>query len=96
MSVYLIAKITINDRQRYAQYEAGFMDIFNQYSGRMLSVDEEPTVIEGNWQCTRSVLIEFPSHEDAMAWYNSEAYQAIAQHRFAASQGNAVILNGLP
>jgi uncharacterized protein (DUF1330 family) len=41
------------------------------------------------------VLIEFPSKESAMAWYESEAYQALAQHRFASSDGNIVLLKGL-
>ncbi len=28
MSVYLVAQIDIHDRDRYAQYEARFMDVF--------------------------------------------------------------------
>ena len=47
MSVYLIAQINIHNRERYAQYEAGFMEIFAQYGGEMLAVDEAPTVLEG-------------------------------------------------
>ena len=42
-----------------------------------------------------SVLIEFPSEQDARAWYESEEYQAIAQHRFASSEGNLAMVKGL-
>ena len=40
MTVYIISQITIHDRAQYDAYEAGFMDIFEQYEGTMLSVDE--------------------------------------------------------
>jgi uncharacterized protein (DUF1330 family) len=95
MASYIIARITIRDRDQYANYEAGFMEIFQQYAGRMLAVDEDPNIIEGDWPGTRTVLIEFPSKADALAWYESEAYQRLAQHRFASSKGDIVIIEGL-
>ena len=95
MSVYIVARIDIDDRERYAQYEAGFMEIFARHGGRLLSVDEAPEVIEGEWPATRTVLIEFPDREAAMAWYRSEDYQQLAQHRFAASRGDIAMLTSL-
>ena len=95
MSVYLIGKIDIRDRDGYRQYEAGFMEIFSRYHGRMLSVDESPTILEGAWPATRTVLIEFPSEEDAMAWYQSDEYQALARHRKAASSADIAILQSI-
>lgn len=95
MPVYLIGKIDIHDRDGYRQYEAGFMEIFSRYRGRMLSVEEAPKVLEGDWRATRTVLIEFPSEEDAMAWYQSEEYQALAQHRTTASRADIALINGL-
>lgn len=92
MTVYLLAQITIHDREKYAAYEAGFLDIFARYKGTALVVDEEPEVLEGDWPCTRTVVLEFPSRDDALAWYQSDAYQALAKHRYAASVGNIVIL----
>ena len=80
MAVYLMAQIQIRDRGRYGQYEVGFMDIFRQYQGKVLSVDEAPQILEGEWPHTRTVLIEFPTREEANAWYESEEYQALARH----------------
>jgi uncharacterized protein (DUF1330 family) len=57
MSVYLIAQINIHNRTTYAKYASGFMEIFTRYSGRILSVDEAPKVIEGEWRYTRTVLL---------------------------------------
>ncbi len=95
MTAYIIAHITIHDRERYGQYEAGFMEIFQRYNGTMLSVDEAPEVIEGQWNVTRTVLIQFPSHAEAHDWIDSEAYQTLAQHRFAAAESQVALLTGL-
>lgn len=94
MSAYIVARITINDRARYAQYEAGFMDIFAAHTGKLLAVDEQPQVLEGEWQCTRTVLAEFPDKDAALAWYRSDDYQSLAEHRFAASDGEIALLQG--
>lgn len=95
MTVYLVAKIEITDRSEYARYEAGFAEVFSKYQGRALSVDEDPTVLEGEWSCTRTVVLEFPSEASAMEWYESPEYQAIAKHRFAASTADVAIVRGM-
>lgn len=95
MTVYFIVKIKITDREEYGRYEAGFMEIFDKYKGSLLSVDEEPTTIEGSWDATRSVLASFPSAQDAKDWYESDAYQALVKHRFAASKGDIIQVKGL-
>jgi uncharacterized protein (DUF1330 family) len=95
MGHYLVAKITIHDRATYANYEAGFMDIFAATNGKLLAVDEDEEVLEGSWSATRTVLVEFPSREEAKAWYDSDAYQTLAQHRFASSAADIILIQGL-
>ena len=94
MPVYLIAQLNIRDRSRYSQYVAGFMDILSRSGGRLLSVDESPELFEGEWDFTRTVLIEFPSEAEAKSWYYSEDYQRLAQHRLASSDANVVLIKG--
>jgi uncharacterized protein (DUF1330 family) len=94
MSVYVIAQLNIHDRTTYAKYGAGFMEIFSKYGGKVLSVDEVPTVLEGEWDFMRTVLLEFESEESANAWYHSQEYQELAQHRYAASRANIVLIKG--
>jgi len=92
---YIIAQIDIVDRETYAKYEAGFMEIFAKYDGTALAVDEDPKLLEGSWPHTRTVLISFPSEGQALDWYQSEEYQALAQHRFASSSANISVIKGL-
>ena len=95
MTAYVIAIINIHDRERYAEYEAGFMAIFINYGGAMLSVDEEPRLLEGDWSYTRTVLIGFDSVEAAEKWFFTPGYQDLARHRHAAAETHCVIVNGL-
>jgi uncharacterized protein (DUF1330 family) len=95
MPVYVVAELTIADRAEYARYEAGFMPIWQQYRGELLAVDEQPTVLEGEWRHTRTVLLRFPDAAEAERWYRSPEYQALAQHRWRASHGNVALLSGL-
>ena len=94
--VYLVALLSIHDRERYARYEVDFIEVFQNFGGSLLSVDDNPTAIEGEWPWSRTVLLQFPNAQEASAWYNSESYQEIAQHRFAASIGQIAQLNALP
>ena len=95
MSVYIIARFRIHDRSEYDRYSAGFSAVFQKFDGKMLSVDEEPMVLAGEWNDTRSVIIEFPSKESALTWMNSDEYQAIAKHRNAGSTVNSILVKGL-
>lgn len=95
MSVYVVAQISIHDRKEYDKYSDGFLDVFARFAGELLVVSENPQVVEGEWPYTRTVIIRFPSTEEARRWYESPEYQAIAQHRYRGSKGNAVIVEGL-
>ena len=95
MTVFIIARFKIHDCAGYDRYEENFMDVFEPFGGTMLSVDEEPVILQGEFDFTRSVLIEFPSAEAAMAWISSPAYQDIAKHRLEASVGNAIMVKKL-
>ena len=41
------------------------------------------------------VLAEFPSIEEARAWYDSTAYQEVAQHRFRGAVYRGLIVEGV-
>ena len=95
MTVYFVALVDIADRQEFGVYEQGFMDVFSQYGGRILAVDDSPTVLEGAWPHTRTVLMSFPSAEELERWYHSPEYQTISQHRHKASRADIAVIKGL-
>ena len=96
MSVCVIAQIRIHDRESYAQYGAWLIDIFLRHGGELLDVDEEPQVLKGEGPHSRSVLLRFDTKAQLDFWYFSPAYQALAEHRWAASVADIAVLEGLP
>jgi len=82
------------DRSQYDLYESGFAEVFAKVDGTMLSVDEDPLILAGDWTATRSVIIEFPSEKSALTWMTSDEYQAIAEHRNAGSTVNSILVKG--
>ena len=96
MPAYVIVQLTINDPEEYAKYSAGVMEILAQYNGRVLAASDRVEVIEGSWPYSRTVILEFPSLEQARSSYRSSAYQSLAQHRFKASRANVILIDGKP
>ena len=92
MAIYIIARFKIHDREAYDRYDEAFFGVFQKFDGKLLSVDEEPLVLSGDFDFTRSVLIEFPSKAAAMAWASSPEYLAIAKHREDGSTGEAIMV----
>jgi uncharacterized protein (DUF1330 family) len=94
MPAYLIAQVTVHDSVEYEKYIAGFMQAFAPFEGRVLVATEDVEVLEGTWPRTRTVVLEFPSMGHAKRWYESPAYQSIAQHRFKAAKSNLILASG--
>ena len=66
MSAYMIAQIEITDPDEYQNYLAGFMPIFERYGGELLATSKNETVvIEGEWAYSGTVIMKFPSVEQA-------------------------------
>ena len=95
MPVYMISRMTIHDRAEYDKYEARFMDIFEKFEGKMLSLDEDPQVVGGEWNATRSVLIEFPDKPRLFEWLLSPEYKEIGKFRDAGSTAESIIVKGV-
>lgn len=95
MSVYMIAQVTIKNREEYDKYAGLFMGVFEQFEGKVLSVDDDPNVIEGEWTASRSVLLEFPSQAKWEAWVYSPEYQAITEHRKAGADIKTILVKSL-
>jgi uncharacterized protein (DUF1330 family) len=95
MTHYFVAQIKINDPAEYNKYLEHFDGIFSKYKGEYLAIDESPTLLEGNWDYTKSVLIKFNSKQDFEDWYYSEDYQKILKHRLASAKCDTILLEGL-
>jgi uncharacterized protein (DUF1330 family) len=94
MSYYFIAQIRIKDSNEYQKYLDRAGDVFKKFNGRYLVLDDEPEILEGVWDYTRTVVIRFKSKMDFTAWYNSVEYQEILKYRLYASECNTILAKG--
>lgn len=94
MSVYFIANIEIRDEMEYQKYLARVDGVFAQFEGKYLAVDLNPEVLEGTWDYSRVVLIEFPDRSALLRWYRSEAYQEILKFRLRGARCDSVVIEG--
>ncbi len=95
MTVYAIAQLTIHDRGRYDRYTAAFMPVLTKYGGRLLAADEQPGIVEGQWDGDKVVIIAFPDRDTFTAWANSPEYKEISEDRLASTEGPVLLVHGL-
>jgi uncharacterized protein (DUF1330 family) len=81
MTVYVIVQLKMTDRASYDRYQARFFDVFKKFSGRLLSADEHPAVIEGTWDRDKLVLMSFTNEAAFRAWADSPEYLEISWRR---------------
>jgi uncharacterized protein (DUF1330 family) len=94
MSLYVVVQLKMIDRAAYDRYQARFFDVFKKFSGRLLSADESPTVLEGTWDRDKLVLMSFPDEAAFQAWAGSPEYLDISKDRKAGAQGIVLLAKG--
>jgi uncharacterized protein (DUF1330 family) len=95
MKYYFVAQIKIHNQIEYQKYLDKVDDIFSKFKGKYLAVDNFPIRLEGKWDYTKSVIIEFNSKKDFNDWYYSTEYQKILKHRLNAAACDTILLEGL-
>ena len=95
MTVYVVVQVKITERETYARYQSNFMQVFNQFDGKLLANDESPRLLEGEWDKDKLVLIAFPDKDAFTAWATSPAYIEIAKARLAGGEATILLVQGL-
>ena len=91
---YFVANIQIDDESEYQKYIDKVDKVFAKYNGNYLAVDKSPKILEGDWNYSRSVIIEFKSELDFNNWYYSKDYQEILRFRLNAGKSDTILIKG--
>ena len=81
--------------EQYKEYTKVTPGVIEQFGGRFIVRGGEMVTLEGSEETARIVVIEFPSLEQAKAFYDSEAYQAAKQLREGAASMSAIVVDGV-
>jgi uncharacterized protein (DUF1330 family) len=95
MPAYVIVETDISDPERYEQYKAASPGAIAAGGGRFLVRGGELAVLEGDWEPTRLVVLEFEDLAAAKRWYESEIYQEAKQLRRGAAHLRIVAVQGI-
>ncbi len=96
MSAFVIANVDIQDPARYAEYVKLTPGSIAPFGGRFIVRGGRAERIEGTVTVHRIVLLEFPSYDQAKAWYDSEQYRVARAIRQSASVADLILVEGVP
>jgi uncharacterized protein (DUF1330 family) len=95
VAAYVLVQVDVKDPVRYEDYKAMVPPSIAKFGGRFLVRGGKTHTIEGDWSPRRLVIVEFPSVEQARAWWASPEYAEAKALRQATSESQLLIAEGL-
>ena len=94
MAAYIVfTRESTRDASELATYSQKVGPTLTGYPVTVLAAYGRQEVLEGP-EVEGVVILEFPSFDEAKAWYDSPAYREVRAHRFRGSDYRAVIVEG--
>ena len=94
MPAYIIARVEVTDWTKYREYTQATPAAIAHYGGKFIVRGGDILTLEGEPENRRLVVIEFPSMEQAKAFYSSPEYGAAKKLRAGAAIGQFIAVNG--
>ena len=94
MTAYVVVDINVTDPEGYEEYKQLAPAAVALYGGKYLARGGKCEALEGDWQSTRLVILQFESIEKAKAWLNSEEYRPARELRHKYATTNMVVVEG--
>lgn len=93
MAALLLADVLPDDIDGYRSsgYLEAALRTAGERGGEYLARGGDTTVLEGDWEPERMVIIRFPSMEDLREWYESAEYQEWAKVRQQYAPGSKLV-----
>jgi uncharacterized protein (DUF1330 family) len=95
MSAYLVVQVEVTDPETYEGYKKLVAPTIEANGGRYLVRGGATETLEGEGAPGRLVILEFPSVEQAKAWWSSEEYRIPKGIRQSSSRTNMILAEGL-
>ena len=94
MATYFVVNSTVVDDAKLNEYQAAVGPTLAGHDVKIVAATNSAEALEGTSAGARMVILEFPTRDALLAWYNSDSYQAVIGLRFAATQGFGMIVEG--
>ena len=95
MKAYVIVNVDVHDKDRYPEYVKMAPVSIQAHGGRYIARGGRTEKLEGSaWEPKRVVLLEFPSYEQAQAWWSSQMYAEPKKLRQACARTEMILVEG--
>lgn len=95
MAAYIIARMDVDDPSLLKDYLTATPPIIEKYHGKFIARGGSTITLEGPEETRRIVLIEFPSLQDAEAFYRSPEYSEARKLREGIAVAEFIAVDGL-
>lgn len=92
MPVYFIARLNLIDNKAMQGYQQPTAASIKAFGGHYLASSDAITTLEGIADCERIVMLEFPTKQQAMDWYESDLYAPLLTQRKAATDSHFILV----
>ncbi|MEM7019432.1 MAG: DUF1330 domain-containing protein [Pseudomonadota bacterium] len=96
MPAYIVYRASIHDMDAYGEYMKRTPAAIAKYDGKFIARGGKVTVLEGEPEPRRVVLLEFPSREQAEQFYRSTEYQEAKTYREGIAEAQMLVVDDLP
>jgi uncharacterized protein (DUF1330 family) len=96
MAAYIIYQADVHDPEQYAKYIAEAGPAVTAAGGSYLVRGGDIEVLEGEAPVGRTVLIRFPTMEQAVTFFRGPEYSRIRELRVPAANARSYVVNGVP
>jgi len=93
MKTLLILYLTIHDFPTFKQYIETIPAFIAKHSGQYVVQGEVPTVIEGDWEPERVVVLGFPSRDHANGFLQDPEVQPLFAVRHQSTTSNLIMVD---
>lgn len=95
MPAYVVVEIAVNDAERYERYKQLAPPSIAAYGGRYLARGGKTETLEGSWKPPRFVILEFPTAQQARAWWESSEYAPAKTLRQECAGTEMILVEGV-
>ncbi|MFD8563717.1 DUF1330 domain-containing protein [Streptosporangium canum] len=96
MSAYVIVGVDVLDQEAGLAYAAVAQPSILSHGGRYLLAGPTPEPVEGAWDFSRLLVIEFPDMDRIQEWYDSPEYRRAREIRKSAARVRMLFVEGSP
>ncbi len=90
---YWVGRVDVSNPEAYKNYVAANGAAFAKFGGRFLVRGGAFEAVSGTSRA-RNVVIEFPSHDQALACWNSPEYQAARAKQEGGAEIDLIVIEG--